>query len=286
MLGKLLKYEFKSISRLMIPLFIGIFAASLLGAGAISLEVFLTKAIENNAFVGFMMAGLMMVIGLLFLAILAASFVSMFIIMQRFYKSCYSDEGYLTFTLPVTTNQILLSKTISGFIWTIINAVVIIISVIVSGFIIYFATGGNLTDAWAGIQDIFEFFISAVGLNVDAIEVIFILLEYLILIIVAALYSILLVYLSITIGCQVARKHKILASLGFFFIITMGISMVNSVIQFIIMIPLGFGMQSSTYSFTNYYHITNWSNIILSAAIAIGSYFICRHIMNKKLNLE
>ena len=35
---------------------------------------------------------------------------SLFFLIWRFYKSRFADEGYLTFTLPVTTHQILLSS--------------------------------------------------------------------------------------------------------------------------------------------------------------------------------
>ena len=38
---------------------------------------------------------------------------SLFFCIWRFYKSRYSDEGYMTFTLPATTHQILLSSLVT-----------------------------------------------------------------------------------------------------------------------------------------------------------------------------
>ena len=49
----------------------------------------------------------------------------------RFYKSRFTDEGYLTFTLPVNTHQILLSSMLSSVIGMLIVTVVVVISVIV-----------------------------------------------------------------------------------------------------------------------------------------------------------
>ena len=45
----------------------------------------------------------------------------------RFYKHLYTDEGYLTFTLPVKRSSILLSKTLSTFILGTMYAIVIIV---------------------------------------------------------------------------------------------------------------------------------------------------------------
>ena len=51
------------------------------------------------------------------IAVVAGIFIALFIVMQRYYKNFFSDEGYLTFTLPVKTGHLLGSKVISAVLW-------------------------------------------------------------------------------------------------------------------------------------------------------------------------
>ena len=70
-----------------------------------------------------MLGGLLAVV--MVLAIIAACFLVFFIICAHFYRNLMTDEGYLTFTLPVKTSEILWSKLITAMLWTIISVVVI-----------------------------------------------------------------------------------------------------------------------------------------------------------------
>ena len=54
--------------------------------------------------------------GIVAIAVCCAA--SLFFMIYRFYKRCFTDEGYLTFTLPVTNHQILLSSIINCIIGT------------------------------------------------------------------------------------------------------------------------------------------------------------------------
>ncbi len=45
-------------------------------------------------------------------------------IVLRFHKNLYSNEGYLMFTLPVKPQMLLASKTIVAFSWIIISFIV------------------------------------------------------------------------------------------------------------------------------------------------------------------
>ena len=47
----------------------------------------------------------------------------------RFYKNFFTDEGYLMFTLPVKTSDLILSKTLVAVIWRLISFLFIILSV-------------------------------------------------------------------------------------------------------------------------------------------------------------
>ena len=47
----------------------------------------------------------------------------------RYYRSMYSNEGYLTHTLPVTPNQLLLSKMINFSIWELLSVICIVFNI-------------------------------------------------------------------------------------------------------------------------------------------------------------
>ena len=49
-------------------------------------------------------------------------------IAYRFYKNVFTDQGYLTNTLPVTPGQIILSKMLNALLWIIIDVIVLVLS--------------------------------------------------------------------------------------------------------------------------------------------------------------
>lgn len=46
----------------------------------------------------------------------ASSIITLIFILMRYYKNFFTDEGYLTFTLPVTPHELLWTKLISGMV--------------------------------------------------------------------------------------------------------------------------------------------------------------------------
>lgn len=117
MLGKLLKYEFKDTARV-IPFFYLItlfFSAITLIARQIGLEWFkITSSI------------------LLILVGSTVVIITFVVIVMRFYKNLYSNEGYLMFTLPVKPQLLLVSKTIAAFTWMVISLIFLIGTILVS----------------------------------------------------------------------------------------------------------------------------------------------------------
>ncbi len=116
MLGKLLKYEIKSSARNFILLYIGLIAVTIM-------QVYLNKYnyfdIELLEFiVAFSLGGLSIFI---FISTLVC-------IHNRFKKNLFTDEGYLMFTLPVKTSQLINSKLITALIWNACSWIVSIIS--------------------------------------------------------------------------------------------------------------------------------------------------------------
>lgn len=109
MLSKLLKYELKSTARWFLPLYI-----------ALIILTFLNKLTITINLPDFILFNILKVLLMVFyvLIIIFTSIATMILLVVRFYKNLYTDEGYLTHTLPVKPGTHLNCKILSGCIWT------------------------------------------------------------------------------------------------------------------------------------------------------------------------
>ena len=113
MLGKLFKYDMKALSRTLVPLHVAVLVLGLVScvAGFAGHTVGESgSSPERNVFMAVITLAFLLSMVALFVAVVA-TFV---IVIARFYRNLFTDEGYLTLTLPVTANQIMLSKTLAG----------------------------------------------------------------------------------------------------------------------------------------------------------------------------
>lgn len=115
MLGKLCKYEFQSVARTLVPLYIGTLLLALLNG--------LAMRFDFNFFTGLMILALS-AFGI------AIFVVTLVLIIQRFWNNLLKDEGYLMFTLPVSSYQLVASKLISALVWSILGALVGLLSIL------------------------------------------------------------------------------------------------------------------------------------------------------------
>ncbi len=133
----------------------------------------------------------------------------------RFYKNLYSDEGYLTFTLPVERREILKAKLISAMI-------------LQASTIILLLVDGSILASFAGLS------IDPIVAVLTEFKTIYLLLiaEVLILILEAGLFSILLVYACISFGAMITKKYKVLAAVGIYYAVGSVISGVGQFFYF------------------------------------------------------
>lgn len=121
-----MKYEFKAVGRLLLPLY---------GAW-LALSIILGISINMPSLFGrVLLTGSTMLYGFCCAAAVAAT---AFILIQRFYKNLLGNEGYFMFALPVTTGRHLLNKTISAVIWIAIGCIVAMLT----GLAISIGSGG------------------------------------------------------------------------------------------------------------------------------------------------
>jgi hypothetical protein len=109
MIRRLLKYDFKSMLRFWYVAAITTAVLSVIGCGCANVVSCYQKYPEAIIILSWIFLA---IVGLSYLAF---SIVAIIIVFARFYKNLFTDEGYLTFTLPVKKITVLNSKIISGF---------------------------------------------------------------------------------------------------------------------------------------------------------------------------
>ena len=114
MLGKLIKYDLKALAKILAPLW---------GVLLVMGLIFGISIWSNLDGIGNTMIVFSLVV---IVAVIVAIFVmNVIIVIQRFWNGLLQEEGYLMFTLPVTTRSLILSKVISALIISCGTALVI-----------------------------------------------------------------------------------------------------------------------------------------------------------------
>jgi len=274
MLGKLLKYEYRALSRTLLPLFLGVLLVGFAGGSIFNLQTQLQSRLPDM--IGVMGAFSTMLGGL---ALVIAGFVGIFVVLSRFYTNFFTDEGYLTHTLPVRPSTQLLAKVISGGLWVLTDLVVCF------GALFLFILIGS-----AGPNEFFsvEILKAIPNLLRGAVEQWAIVLQGGVYLVVWLIALILMFYLAVTFGCIIAKKHKVVASFGFYIAIYMVTNTISSILTLPLFLLFPSLLDSATMASNPMLllHLTFGLTSVMYAGIAIVSFFICKHMITKKLNLE
>lgn len=129
MLGKLFKHEWKASIRVYGLLYI--LAAIFTVAVILYNEVFknFAEGLESKWLQGILVS-IEAILGIGYILVLLAVNILTFIyLIYRFYQTMVCDEAYLTHTLPVTTGQLIIVKSVMAFCFQILSIIITIISV-------------------------------------------------------------------------------------------------------------------------------------------------------------
>lgn len=262
MLGKLLKYEIPAMGRKMLPLY------AAWAAAAFILGLSTQSADSKSEFI-------VVISALLYTAIATAIMVmTVIMIVQRYSNSLLGDEAYFNHVLPVTASAHIANKLISATLWVFVTILVAALTAILIGLGGLIVAGLHGMNIGSILHDLFNIdfnFPKHFGLYV---------IEVLILVLASAVKTIMQIYAAVTIGRQVPN-HTTLASIGAYIVIMMFESTVGRM-----MVPV---------------FLRGWMQIDLSEAASlqqvfipalIGTvlfsalyFFICKYLMEKRLNL-
>lgn len=269
MLGKLLKYELRATGRQVLPLCAGMVAFALLRRLLGLLQI-------TRAWPGLDDALDSLGIGLFALLLIACTAAVVIVLIVRYYRNLYTDEGYLMNTLPVSPTQNLLAKTFAAVIWQIVAVLALLLSVFIS--IVNSVVWRQIVLAFAQIHlDLQRFLLLQQGLAP------LIIVELILLFFVSAFAGMLQFYAAISLG-QFIRRHRVLGAVVFYF----GLNFAFSLLSMVIMLPLGlFG--DNFYSVNTLPHIMALSfglTLLLTLIEGIVCFVLARWCLAKKLELE
>jgi hypothetical protein len=261
MLGKLLKYEFKATSRILIPLYLILLITTGINRLILLLDIF------DGALI--IIPVIMKV--LFILSVIAIFITSLILMIYRFYKNLLSDEGYLMFTLPTKTHQLIISKYLATLIWLLISIITIIGSTVLA-----IGTPENIKLVLNRLNEFLLQFEATTGNN-STITII----TLLVFCLTSFITYISLIYASIAIG-QLFTKNRLVGA----FVSYIGISAVMQVLLLLLLV------------ITNVFSsiIANGNNIIplklilgiivYQLVLSTIFYITTNIIFKRKLNLE
>lgn len=268
MLGKLLKYELKATSRVFIPLYIAILVVSIVNGLSLNLEIFNIQGLAT--------------------IVLMCLFISLFVItivvtIQRFNKNLLKDEGYLMFTLPVSSKHLVLSKYLTSLIWTFLSFIVAFLSFT----IIFMIPTYKYFDFSYFINEFNLLFSNMLNLNILGQFI-----KIILLMIISYTIFIFNVYLALSVGqLPIFNRFRNVSSFIGFLVINLLISYAQNIVSLFVndasvnieaIDNINYAISSVTSIVSKGLNIA----IVINIIIILVLFFATTYILDKKLNLE
>ena len=283
MLGKLMKYDMKSMFRTFVPMWLLAPVISLmLGLSVRSMIAWEKNSGSTLEISGYGIGLIMIVMLLLFTGVMIGlTVMTILFVIQRFWNGLLKEEGYLMFTLPVKTWELITSKGLTATIIACISVVVRILSCMILTVAFTDEVFLELMRWWSYMKkDIAE-----IG-PVFWLQVILSVL----LVIAGMVKSIYHVYAAMSLG-QLFEGHRVVGSCVSY----LGISMVFSVIMVVLSVIMNLVLPNDW--LYDYYHYINSSAVtfsvtymlflLLVTAVQIAVFhIITERILSTRLNLE
>ena len=285
MLGKLLKYEWKGLRSPLLIMLIVLGATTALTCGVI----LTINPKYDDVIAWYSMMALILSIFLYYFGLIGCTLGTMLIIAIRFYKTCYTDQGYLTHTLPATTRQILNAKIMAS----ILIYLIMLVAIAGTIFVIFQVAIHHIFSLIPGEYDelrrafsrefssILYEFEDELGISFGGY------IAYLVIYFIIALISNIVTVLGCVSLGLLLTKHRIIGAIAAYFCV----HFIMQIIGYMCSLPMytkmlmadsyasdltAFGIMSPTMNLT----------LLTTVILAVIMYFVNLHMMTKKLNLE
>ena len=199
----------------------------------------------------------------------------------RFYKNFFTDEGYLMFTLPVKTSELLLSKLLVAVLWRFISILFIWLSIVgIASVAVSHLSDTGIVQFFREFTDLFQELFSLDYLTIP-LPVLFIWIA--LFGICEQIFSILFIYTCICLG-QLWGRHKIGGAIISYFVLRF----IFRLFRQLFTLPLSeiFSIPQMEYISFGSWLVFLPVSLLVMIALCISLYCTCDYIMTKKLNLD
>ncbi len=281
MLKKLLKYDLASVFQYWWIAAVTVLGLSVVGGWAIT--VLRDSASEEAGKAVPMILDIMATAAfpLIYLSFVAFGILTAIFVFLRYYKNFFSDEGYLTFTLPVKKTQLIHSKLLTGSLASVATTVIIIISVLLIlgiGFFDQIAT----PDFWKGVAEFFGQVYELLG----AYCFVYV-LEILLLLLVSTVFSNLFLYDCIAMAAMLTKKAKGITAIAIYYVANGVCSTIVTIFTLFgmgTMINAMFAMEKA--AILSLIAILLLGGIVMSVMFTVLLYILQYWMIDRKLNLS
>ncbi len=272
MLKKLMKYEWKAIWK--VTLVINIFTAL-----ATLMGFFITHVIDLDNIPSSAKLVTILTVIFYYLTIAGVSLAMSLYIAIRFYRSLYTDEGYLMHTLPVTARQLVLSRLLVHSFCLLLTGTLVAFSI----FVVLLPLLEQIFDGSAVSFSGLTFSTLIAALDIECrnnlhisplLFVLFIAIAY----VISAFCGILSIYCAIALGQSF--RHRILGSVICYVAIYYLQQMISSIVTVPQVLKQLSEFNSVTYVFNLFFTIS-----LLFLPIGILFYLVILYRIDKRLNL-
>ena len=267
MLGKLIKYEFKA-TWMVMTLACAVLIGSGLFVGLIGKFISLSDSNLST------MQELLIIFGIGSYIILLSSMVALSTVylIVHYYKSLYTPQGYLSFTLPASITEVVSSRIIVGCIWASAAAISAGLSITAAAVL-----SQDAREVLEFLGDMYSTIIDEIGMA-DANFIIFEIILYLI---ISSIQKIMMYDYCVTVG-QLWSKHKIIGAVLCYFATSFILGIISVIGQYGLMFTSSMFDPTYENAFTSI--ITR--SMIYSIVLCAIFYFVAIFVSNKKLNLD
>ncbi len=296
MLGKLLKHEWKSTYRtgcLMLIVLVGI---TFLGWLAFRSPMWQTLYGDNDYYrnnFGINILNLVSVFTLIlyFVMLVAVPIGTMAYLGVRFYKTMYTDEGYLTHTLPVKEGQLMFCKTLISSLWVLIISVGVVLSVF--GLMLFLVSAVlppdyTLAEFWEEFRQVYETEMREVFAMIEkelGISFRGYFIYMIVSMVLSAFASIMTLFGAISMG-QLFTKHRVLMAIVSYILVKIVSGIIGSAVEGIITVSYAKSTSESMTAIGSYFNTNMIVVLVLNLIFAALLYLVSWLVNTRRLNLE
>lgn len=277
MLGKLIKHEWKSTYKVGCIMLFATLVITFFGWMAFQSPMW--QNMESSRYRASILDVLSIVTIIMYAFMLVGVMYGILIYLGvHFYRTMYTDQGYLTHTLPVTKHQLLGSKILVSGLWMMFISLAIFLSVVIlisSLITAVMPAGYSLMEAWREVFGTLgqwsEWFTNELDFNFGRTVAVILFSA-----VISPFTMVMVLFGAISVG-QFFTRFRVLMAIVCYIGILIIQSILGSLLQNVVLWQSSLGI---------YIDLTNIFNAIINLLMAVVLYVLSWLVISKKLNME